>query len=116
MTPVDRVTTPDDWLRTADRHATGNVPVASPRDEIAQVVAALPGRRFDSASVVAVVDDARLVGVVTIERLLAAPLTASVADVMDADPPPVAPHTNQEHAAWRAVQHGEPGVAVVDDA
>src|SRR5687768_6982446 len=35
---------------------------------------------------------------------------------MDADPPTVAPHTNQEHAAWRAVQHGEPGLAVADDA
>ena len=26
----------------------------------------------------------------------------------------VAPDTHQEHVAWAAVQHGEPGIAVVD--
>ncbi|HZO66424.1 MAG TPA: hypothetical protein VFB74_15590, partial [Kribbellaceae bacterium] len=32
---------------------------------------------------------------------------------MDPDPPIVAPSTDQERAAWTAVQHGEPGLAVV---
>jgi magnesium transporter len=34
---------------------------------------------------------------------------------MDPHPPVVAPGTDQERAAWQAVQHGEPGLAVVDD-
>jgi magnesium transporter len=64
--------------------------------------------------VVAVCVGGRLVGVATIERLLAAPGESTVAAVTDADPPVVAPGTDQEHTAWAAVQHGEPGLAVVD--
>lgn len=52
----------------------------------------------------------------TTERLLAAPPGAHVADVMDASPPIVAPGTDQERAAWEAVGHDEPGLAVVDEA
>ena len=51
----------------------------------------------------------------TIERLLGARPGAVVGDVMDPDPPTVSPDTHQEHVAWKAVQHGEPGIAVVDD-
>jgi len=106
---------PADLFGTASHHATTNVPVASPHDLVASVVDALRGPLYDSASVIAVLDAERLVGVVTVERLLAADSTATVADVMGSEPPTVAPHTAQEHAAWRAVQHGEPGLAVVDD-
>ena len=34
---------------------------------------------------------------------------------MDGDPPVVAPGVDQERAAWKAVQHGESALAVVDD-
>ena len=103
-------------LDTAARHATTRVPVASPADQVDAVLAALRGQRFDSAAVVAVCDADRLVGVATIERLLAAPAGATVAQVMDGAPPTVAPDTDQEHAAWQAVQHGVLALAVVDDA
>ena len=73
------------------------------------------GQRFDSAAAVAVLDGRRLVGVATIEQLLSAPAGACLRDVMDASPPVVAPDTDREHAAWQAVQRGEPGLAVVDD-
>ena len=73
------------------------------------------GHRFDSAAAVAVLDGRRLVGVATIEQLLSAPAGACLRDVMDASPPVVAPDTDREHAAWQAVQRGEPGLAVVDD-
>ena len=114
MSILDASSAPADLLGTASHHATTNVPVASPRDAVPSVVEALRGRTFDSASVIAVLDAEQFVGVVTIERLLAAEATESVADVMDPDPPTVSPHTDQEHAAWQAVQHGEPGLAVVD--
>ncbi len=48
------------------------------------------------------------------ERLLAAPATSSVAEVMDRQSPIVTPDTDQERAAWKAVQHQESGLAVVD--
>jgi magnesium transporter len=114
MTAVD--VAPADLLGTARQHATANVPTASPRADVDAVIAALRGQQYDAASVIAVVDEGRLLGVVTIERLLAAPPGAALGDVMDANPPTVAPTTHQEHAAWRAFQHGELGLAVVDEA
>lgn len=104
---------PEDLLGAAIHHATTRVPVASPDDLVAMVLDGLRGQTFDSASVVAVLDGDRLVGLVTIERLLAADPATPMADVMDHDPPTVAPHTDQEHAAWQAVQHGKPGLAVL---
>ena len=101
-------------LGVAAEHATDRVPVASPRDTVGQVLASMRGRRFDSAAVVAICEAGKLVGLVTIERLLAAPPGAVVAEVMDEQPPTVGPGTDQEHAAWEAVHHGEPSLAVVD--
>jgi magnesium transporter len=107
----------DDGLQvaigTAAQHASLDVPVVSPDDTVGAVLAGLAGRRFASASVIAVCSGDRLTGLATIEKLLAAPADAVVAAVMDADPPTVAPGTDQEKAAWTAVQHGEPGLAVV---
>jgi magnesium transporter len=104
----------DGRLGTAAAHATHEVPVARPDETVDAVLEGLRGRAFASAAVVAVCADGRLSGLVTIERLLAAPADAAVGDVMDTRPPLVAPGTDQEHAAWQAVQHGEPGLAVVD--
>jgi magnesium transporter len=100
-------------LETAAQHATANVPRASPDQTIGTVLAGLAGNAYDSAAVVAVCERDGLVGLVTIERLLAADPTAGVAAVMNRNPPIVAPGTDQERAAWTAVQHGEPGLAVV---
>jgi magnesium transporter len=49
------------------------------------------GSTFDSAIVVAVCTNGRLVGLASIELLLAAPADAVLADVMDIDAPVVAP-------------------------
>ena len=99
---------------TAGGHAASTVPTAGPGDTVDAVLAQMRGRQFDSAAVVAVCTDGRLVGLAAIERLLAAPAHATVGEVMDPDPPAVAPGTDQEQAAWMAVRHGEPGLAVVD--
>jgi magnesium transporter len=105
----------DDLLRTAERHATTSVPVTSRDETVSKLLARLRGTTLDSASVAAVCQGERLVGLATIERLLGAPPDATVEAVMDDDPPTVSPHTHQEHVAWAAFQHGEPGIAVVDD-
>ncbi|PFG39357.1 magnesium transporter [Georgenia soli] len=105
-----------DELRTAARHASRNVPVAAPEDAAGAVLEAMRGRRYDSAAVVAVLDGDRLRGLVTLERLLGAPATTPVGEIMDDAPPVVAPSTAQERAAWLAVQHAEPTLAVVDEA
>ncbi|OBG19864.1 magnesium transporter MgtE [Mycolicibacterium celeriflavum] len=101
---------------TALRHASMSVPTLGPANSVLETIQAMRGRRFDSAAAVAVLDRGRLVGVATIERVLAASGETTLADIMVPAPPVVAPGTDQEHAAWQAVQRGEPGLAVVDDA
>lgn len=114
MTEAELDAVPDEMLGTAAEHATMRVPIASPADRVGDVVAGLRGQRFDSADVVAVCLGNSLVGLLTIERLFAARADTAVAEVMDPDPPTIGPGANQERAAWTAVQHGEPGLAVVD--
>jgi magnesium transporter len=102
-------------LNTAARHATTNVPISPAEARIGDIRAALTAQRFDSVAQVAVCDpDHRLVGVIRIEDLLAAPEWVSAGEVMDGNPPTIGPGVNQELAAWRAVQHGESSIAVVD--
>jgi magnesium transporter len=111
------VTTTEDQVifETAAEHAAGAVPVAAPTDAIGAIRRGLGGRRFDTAAAVAVCDEGRLVGLLRMEDLLAAPEEASAAEVMDPDPPVVGSGMHQERAAWQAVQHGESTMAVVDE-
>lgn len=69
----------------------------------------IPGR------LIAVCVDGRLVGIVGIERLLAAAPDIAVDRLMDHDPPVVAPNTDQEIAAWVMLEHGEGSLAIVDN-
>jgi magnesium transporter len=101
-------------LAIALDHATRHVPTAHAGQEVADVIAGLAGVSFASAADVAVLDGEQLVGVAPIERLLGASRGARISDVMDADPPSVAPGDDEEVAAWRMVNHGESSIAVVD--
>jgi magnesium transporter len=56
----------------------------------------------------------RLVGLVAIERLLAADSNAGVDDIMDPDPPRIAPDTDQERAARGMVTRHGCSLAVID--
>ncbi|EHR51851.1 Mg/Co/Ni transporter MgtE with CBS domain [Saccharomonospora marina XMU15] len=114
MTATD-VSTGSATLGTAAQHATRRVPVCAPGDSVADVLDRLRGRRFDTAALAAVCEGERLVGLTTVERLLAARPKAVVSEVMDPDPPVVSPDAAQERAAWAAVRHDEPGLAVVDE-
>jgi magnesium transporter len=107
--PLDR------RLDSAAAQAAKNVPIAAPDHTVDSVLNRMRGVQFDSAAVVAVCSGRQLVGLVTIERLLAAPGQAAVSTAMDAQPPVVAPGVDQEHAAWLAAQRAESGLAVVDE-
>lgn len=99
----------------AAEHVSRRVPVAGPRATAGEIRRTLVGKRFDTASEVAICEDSRLLGLLGIEDLLAAPEEAVAADLMDSDPPVVGPGTDQELVAWKAVQHHESGLAVVDE-
>ena len=102
-------------LRTAAQHASRRVPTAHPDELVSHVLDAMRGQHYESAAAVAVLEGDQLLGLVTIEQLLGAPPTAPISLLMDAHPPVVASSTVQEQAAWRAVHHNEPTLAVVDD-
>jgi magnesium transporter len=104
-----------DRLGTAAAHATTRVPVAAPDRPVDDVLRELRGQPFDSVATVAVCVGDRLVGLATIERVLAAAGDAELADVMDPDPPVVGPRTDQEQAVWQSLQRGESALAVVGD-
>lgn len=98
----------------ASEHASRRVPIAAATDRIGDLRRVLPGQRFDCASHIAVCEGERLIGVLRIEDLLAAADDRLVAEVMDREAPTVMPGTDQEVAAWHAVQHGESALSVVD--
>jgi magnesium transporter len=102
-----------------DRFATRRVPVCTPDEQAGAVRAALVGAGHDTVDDVAVCDvreqPQRLVGLLPLERLLAAPAEATAGSLMDDDPPVVVAGLDREQAAWKAVQHGESSLAVVDD-
>lgn len=101
-----------------DANALGsnNVPTTRPHDTVGTIREQLFGAsRFDTATGVAVLDvEDRLLGLIKIEDLLAAPAEATASELMDRDPPAVSPGSDPEAAAWKAVQHGEGGMAIVD--
>ena len=102
-------------FKDVGRHASRRVPIAAPGDSVNQILHAMRGRQYDSAAVIAVVEENRLIGLVTIERLLAASPDVAVHRIMDADPVIVGSATAQEQAAWMASQRDEPTLAVVEE-
>ena len=116
--PRVEVAKPSDPLtfQTAATHATASVPIVEPDRRATEVRETIVGRRYECASHVVACRGDRFVGIVTIEDVLGAPADASVESLMDHSAPVVAPGVDQEVAAWRAVQHGESALAVVDQA
>ena len=101
---------------TASEHVRTLVPVVASHTRVSELRRSLEGTTFESVTHIGVCDNGKLVGVLKIEDLLSALPDAKVSDIMDGDPPAVAHGVDQEKAAWKAVQHGESALAVVDDA
>jgi magnesium transporter len=90
--------------------------MATPRECVAPVRERLRGTRYDSVGEIVVCDPGgRLAGLVNIEDLLAAADGTAIEEIMDRSPPTIAPHADQEIAAWEAIHHGETSLAVVDE-
>jgi magnesium transporter len=99
-----------------DRYLSPGGPVFGPGETAADVREALVGASFHGADEVAVcIDGDRLVGLAPLRGILAAGADQRLADLMDADPPVVVVGHDREQAAWKAVQHGETSLAVVDE-
>lgn len=98
-------------------YVVARVPVCTPQTTAGDLRRLLVGSTYESAVDVAVCrpDPRVLVGLVPVERVLGAPAHTPVTELMDPDPPIVAPGTDQEEAAWKAVHHGESSLAVVGE-
>jgi magnesium transporter len=101
-------------LRTAAAHVAVDVPIAGPADTAGEARRSLEGIRFASVADIAVCEGERLLGLVTIEELMAAPATAPLSEIMDTTPPVIGPHVTEQIASWQMVQQGESSLAVVD--
>ena len=101
-------------FETAAQHAARQVPIFAPANRATEVRQSLAGKRYESASHIIVCDGEKFLGIVGIEDLLSASPDATLDELMDRNPPFVAPGIDQEVAAWRAVQHREAALAVVD--
>jgi magnesium transporter len=102
-------------FENAEKHLSRDVPVVPPSATAAEIRASLSLRRFQSTAAIAVCEQGRLEGLLVLEEILPARDDARAAELMDRDPPVVGPETDQEVAAWKAVQHGESTLAVVDE-
>jgi magnesium transporter len=102
-----------------DAYLVTVVPSCGPGTRMAELRRALLSDRYESVADVAVcsLDDPepRLLGLIPIERVLAADPAVLAADLMDTDPPVIASGLDQEEAAWKAAHHHESSLAVVDD-
>lgn len=101
-------------FETALNHLSRDVPVVEPTTQAAAIREQLHIQRYDSVSHVAVCEAGHLLGLIRIEDLLIAPAQITAGELMDSEPPVVAPGLDQEQAAWRAVEHEEAALAVVD--
>ena len=108
------ISNPHMSVESAVRHASTNVPIASPASTAREARELLVARRYECASHVVVCEGGRFVGLLKIEDLLAASPDARLGDLMDRNAPFVAPGVDQEVAAWEAVRHEEAALSVVD--
>ena len=117
--PADPPPAPPQLPGPVDQFVSLRIPVCGLEDTVDDVVAALRGSRHDSVADVAVCTEpgtpSRLLGLVPLSRMLAAPPGTTAAELLDPDPPVVALGHDSEQAAWKAVRHGESSLAVVDE-
>jgi magnesium transporter len=99
---------------TAGEVAATSVPRAQADGTAGDVRALLDGASFATATDVVVLDGKRLVGLVPIERLLAAPVATPVGELAEARPT-VRPDSDLEAAARQAAATSARTVGVVDD-
>jgi magnesium transporter len=97
----------------AGQAAVSEVPLAGPAARASEVLATLAGRQFASATEIALLEEARFVGVVPIERLLASADQTPLGELAE-EPVLVAPEADLEAVARATARRGQRSVAVVD--
>lgn len=118
LLPLDEPTEPL-LPGSVDRYLSTGVPRCGPDSRAEDIRLLLVEGGFTTVADIAVVEDGvagshRLLGLIPVEKVLGAAPDEVAHDLMDPDPPVVAPGLDQERAAWKAAHHGESSLAVVD--
>jgi magnesium transporter len=100
---------------TAGKLAATRVPRAAPPARAGDVLRELVGGSFESLANVAVVEGARLVGVVPVEALVAAPADTALGDLVTEPPATVPAEADQEQAGLQAALSPTSTTAVLDE-
>lgn len=96
-------------------YLTAAVPTAKAGDTAGEILARLPGRRFESTHTVYVVDaDGVLIGAAPLADVLAADSRSEIGALMQRNPPAVRPDLDREDAASLAIREDLVVVPVVD--
>jgi magnesium transporter len=112
------ITTSDDdeTTGTAAQHMVGRVPTGKPADLVGAMLANLAGGEYDTANAVYVLDEQqKLLGYITLRRLLGEGMQRRLGDIMQPPPITVEPEEDQELVAVAAIDHETTEVPVVDD-
>ncbi len=102
-------------VETALEHVVRDVVTTAAATTAAELLAALPGSRYDITETIYVVDDAgRLVGTLPLVELLRLPAAAPVGRAMRRAPPTAHPDMDQEKVVALARRHKLTAVPVID--
>jgi len=101
-----------------EQYLATDVVVCVGSDRVGAIRRQLAGHSYDSIHDIVVCDvrepPRRPCGLIPSERLFAAGDDVLAQDIMDADPPVAVGGLDEEKAAWKAVQHAESSLVVVD--
>lgn len=94
--------------------STARVPVVSPAQTAAEARDHMVGKSFDFVDEFVVLDEGRLVGLVSLSQLLEARDDALIRDLMEPDPVVLQPDASPESAAWQMVRREQRNLAIVE--
>lgn len=102
--------------RYVDQHLLAAVPTAESNTHVREIVGHLTDKKHGFASIgyIYVVEEKKLVGVLSIKELLQAPADQKISELMARQLVTVHPQATIERAAITAIQHGIKAVPVVD--
>ena len=101
---------------TAAQHLVERIPTGDADCTVGATLASLAGGEFDTANAVYVVDDQRrLVGIVTLRRLIGEGMQKHLGEIMRPAPATVGPDVDQELVTVAAIDNDMSEMPVVDD-
>ena len=102
---------------SAGRLCTTSVPVFAPHDTASSVRQRLyqEASKWTTINYVYVVEDEKLLGVLSIKELLQAAATETLASICVTDVVTASPHTDRERVAYRAIQHNIKALPVINN-